>query len=98
MPGVSVLMIRSISSRTRAGDFFVPRRRENIDSDYSRAPTLGARMKFRKAMASKLVVPLLIVGGITTACWIALLAWGVGSLLGPFVIEAFSLAVAVAGE
>ncbi len=55
-------------------------------------------MKIRKAIASKLVVPLLIVGGITTACWMALLAWGVGSVLGPFVIEALTIAAAVAGQ
>ena len=55
-------------------------------------------MKTRQAIASKLVVPLLIVGGITTACWTGLLAWGAGWLLGPFVIDAFTLAVAVAAE
>ena len=55
-------------------------------------------MKTRRAIASKLIVPLLVVGGITTACWMALLVWGAGRLLGPFVIEALTLAVAVAGE
>jgi hypothetical protein len=55
-------------------------------------------MKIRKAIASKLTVPLLVVGGITTACWAALLAWGAGRLLGPFVVEALTLAVAAAGE
>jgi hypothetical protein len=55
-------------------------------------------MKIRQAIASKLIAPLLVVGGITTACWTALLAWGVGKLLVPLVIEALTLAVAVAGE
>ena len=55
-------------------------------------------MKTRRMIASKLTLPLLVVGGITTACWVALLTWGAAKLLGPFVIDAFSLAVAVAGE
>ena len=55
-------------------------------------------MKIRRTIASKLTVPLLVVGAITTACWVALLAWGAAKLLGPFVIEAHSFAVAVAGE
>ena len=55
-------------------------------------------MKIRRTIASTLVVPLLVVGGITTACWAALLAWGAAKLLGPFVIEALSLAVAMAAE
>ena len=60
--------------------------------------TLGLAMKIRQAIASKLIVPLLVVGGITTACWTALLAWGAGKLLGPFVMEALTLAVAMAAE
>ena len=59
---------------------------------------LGARMKIRRTIASTLVVPLLVVGGITTACWAALLAWGAAKLLGPFIIDALTLAVAVAAE
>ena len=55
-------------------------------------------MKIRKAIASKLVVPLLVVGGITTACWAVFLAWGAGRLVGPFVIDALTIAAAVAGQ
>jgi len=63
-----------------------------------RSMTLGARMKIRGTITSKLAVPLLVVGGITTACWAALLVWGVGTLLAPFIIDALTLAAAVAGE
>ena len=55
-------------------------------------------MKIRRTIASTLVVPLLVMGGVSTACWTAFLAWGVARLLGPFVIDALSLAVAAAGE